>query len=111
MSNALALIRSLVTFLFLAILWVALMGGFRSIAVLLAMTFAIPFYHEGLFRSQLLPMLVLAGVLLVVLSLPLVNTNWPGRRANGCENCAHLNSHVTPQLGRGPTLTPASPPL
>lgn len=60
-------------FLFLAIIWVALMGGYRSIAVLLALTFVIQFYHEGLFRSQLLPMFVLAGALVVVISLPMVN--------------------------------------
>lgn len=59
--------------LLLFIAWVALMGGYRSVAILLMMTFFIQFYFEGLFRTALLPMFVLVGVLLLAVSLPMVH--------------------------------------
>jgi hypothetical protein len=58
--------------LLLAVVWVALMGGYRSNAILLALTFLVQFSYEGLFRTRLLPMLVLAGVLGVAVSLPMI---------------------------------------
>ena len=60
-------------FLFLAMIWVALLGGYRSIAILLGLTFLIQFYFEGLFRTPLLPVLALLGLLVVAISLPMVN--------------------------------------
>jgi hypothetical protein len=58
---------------FLTMIWITLMGGYRSVAIILALTFLFQFYFEGLFRTQLLPVLVLAGVLVVAISLPMVN--------------------------------------
>jgi len=60
-------------FIFLAMIWVALLGSYRSIAILLGLTFLVQFHFEGLFRTQLLPVLVLAGVLVVAISLPMVH--------------------------------------
>jgi hypothetical protein len=58
---------------FLGMIWIALMGGYRSVAIILALTFCFQFYFEGLFRTQLLPVLLLAGVLVVTISLPMVH--------------------------------------
>jgi hypothetical protein len=58
---------------FLAMIWMALMGGYRSVATVMALTFFFQFYFEGLFRTQLLPVVVLGGVLVVAISLPMVN--------------------------------------
>lgn len=58
---------------FLAMIWVTLMGGYRSVAIILALTFGFQFYFEGLFRTRLLPVLVLGGVLALAISLPMVN--------------------------------------
>lgn len=58
---------------FLFMIWVSLLGGYRSVAILLALTFLGQFYLEGLFRSQLLPALILILTLAFVVSLPMVN--------------------------------------
>lgn len=59
--------------IFLFLLWISLLGGFRATVVILGLTFLIQFYLEGLFRSQLLPALLLVGTLLVAMCLPFVN--------------------------------------
>ena len=65
------------SFLFLVVVLVGMLGGFRSTLVLLALTVAIMFWLEGLMRSRMLPMallgIVLGGTLLVAFAghLPL----------------------------------------
>lgn len=58
--------------LFLAAAVVSLFGGFRSVVVLLALTFACQFYLEGLFRSRLLPLFLLVGALGGACLIPLL---------------------------------------
>ena len=58
--------------LFLAAVWTTLLGGYRSVAIILLLTFFFQFYFEGLFRTQLFPVLALAGVLAVAISLPML---------------------------------------
>ena len=57
---------------FLFMIWVCLLGGYRSVAIVLALTFLCQFYLEGLFRTQLLPAMILIVTLAFVVSLPLV---------------------------------------
>src|SRR5262249_48878918 len=63
--------------LFLALMSISMLGGFRSVVVLFILLFSVLFYLEGLMRSRLLPIfiliLVLVGALLVgfVQHLPL----------------------------------------
>jgi len=63
--------------LFLAVVSIGMLGGFRSTLILLALTFALMFWLEGLMRSRSLPMVfltvVFCGSLLVAFSdrLPL----------------------------------------
>ncbi len=59
--------------IFVAMIWVALLGGYRSVAIVIGLTFLIQFYLEGLFRTQILPVLVLAGVMVVAIGLPMVD--------------------------------------
>jgi O-Antigen ligase len=60
-------------FIFIGLIWISLLGGYRSVAIILAGTFLLQFYLEGLFRTQLLPALLMIGILLGALSLPMVN--------------------------------------
>ncbi len=57
---------------FLVVVFVSLMGGYRSIAIILGLTLLVLFYLEGLFRSKLMPAMVMLGFVLVVVGLPLV---------------------------------------
>lgn len=57
----------------LGIVWVGLMGGFRSTPITLLLLCATMFFIEGLHRTRLAPVLVLAGILLVALALPVVD--------------------------------------
>jgi hypothetical protein len=63
--------------LFLALMGLSMLGGFRSVVVVFALLFSLLFYLEGLMRSRLLPIFVLilvfVGALLVgfVRDLPL----------------------------------------
>lgn len=59
--------------IFLILVWIGLLGGYRSTLLILALTFFIQFYLEGLFRTQLLPALVLTAILVFSVSLPLVH--------------------------------------
>ncbi|HEX5220572.1 MAG TPA: hypothetical protein VFZ59_13460 [Verrucomicrobiae bacterium] len=58
---------------FFGVIWVALMGGYRGTTVTLALTFFFLFWFEGLFRTRMLPALVLCGVLVTAISLPLID--------------------------------------
>jgi hypothetical protein len=49
--------------LFLTLLGLSMLGGFRSIVVMVLLVFSILFYLEGLMRSRLLPIFVLIMVL------------------------------------------------
>ena len=71
-------LRSPVKFLLLLLaMFIGLMGGFRSLLIQFFLISAVLFYLEGLYRSRLLPALILAGILAVTLvtsfatSLPL----------------------------------------
>lgn len=59
--------------IFLVCVWVSLMGGYRSVVVLLGLTFLLQFYFEGLYRTLLLPVFVMVGLLAVAIGLPMVN--------------------------------------
>lgn len=59
--------------LFLLCVWASLLGGFRMIAITLALTMVCQFYFEGLFRTRLLPVLVLAMILIGVVGIPVVD--------------------------------------
>ena len=48
---------------FLFFLFVALLGGFRSVLILFLLTFALLFYLEGLMRSSLMPSFLLLAIL------------------------------------------------
>lgn len=50
-----------------------LFGGFRSLLLLMLMVFALQFYLEGLLRTTLLPIFVIAGVSCMVLIIPLAD--------------------------------------
>jgi hypothetical protein len=56
--------------LVIALAVTSLFGGYRSKVIELAAAFAVLFYFEGLFRSRLLPAVLLAGVLGLALVLP-----------------------------------------
>jgi O-antigen ligase len=58
--------------LLVLLLGLSLLGGFRSAIVLYAILLAVQFCAEGLLRSRLLPMLLVAGVLGFVTLIPLV---------------------------------------
>ena len=59
---------------FLGVIWIALMGGFRGTVVTILMIALFLFWFEGLFRTRLLPILLLTGVLVIAISLPFVNS-------------------------------------
>jgi hypothetical protein len=48
---------------FLFFLFVALLGGFRSMLILFLLTFALLFYLEGLMRSSLMPIFLIMAIL------------------------------------------------
>ena len=57
---------------FLAIAWISLAGGYRSIPIMFIMIFFCLFLFEGLHRTSLAPILLLVGILLAVVSVPFV---------------------------------------
>jgi O-antigen ligase len=59
--------------IFVALIGLSLMGGYRSTAVVLALVFMIQFYLEGLFRTRLFPALVLLGLLMAAVSVPMID--------------------------------------
>ncbi len=58
---------------FLAVVFVSLMGGYRSVAIILGLTLLFLFHLEGLFRSKLMPTIVMLAVVLLVVGLPFVD--------------------------------------
>ncbi len=58
---------------FAVLLITSLLGGFRSILIQFAMTFTIIFYLEDLFRSRLMPILVIAMVLVGTLTVGFID--------------------------------------
>lgn len=57
----------------LNIMVVALMGGFRSVPITLAMLCIFLFFFEGLHRTRLFPVLLLLGVLAMAIAIPFVD--------------------------------------
>lgn len=57
---------------FFAVVWVSLLGGFRSIAITIIMVLALLFWVEGLFRTRLFPILMLLCLLATAIALPFV---------------------------------------
>lgn len=60
-------------FLFGAAFWFFLQGGYRSMAIVIGFIMLFQFFYEGLHRTQLFPIFVLAGILVVTISLPMIN--------------------------------------
>lgn len=59
--------------IFMAGVTVSLMGGYRSIPITLIMTLFFLFCLEGLFRTRMMPVLALLGVLALAVGLPFVD--------------------------------------
>ena len=59
--------------IFLGVFVVSLMGGYRSIPLTMGLLLLIQFYLEGLFRSRLVPVLIVVGVMTAVLIIPFSN--------------------------------------
>jgi hypothetical protein len=59
--------------LFIAILVSAVFSGFRAVFILLAVTFAIQFFLEGMHRTRWLPAFIGAGLLVTALMIPFVD--------------------------------------
>lgn len=60
------------TLIFLGMIWISLMGGYRSAAIIMGMAFLIQFYLEGLFRTQLFPAMLMVVILSVAVTLPMI---------------------------------------
>jgi hypothetical protein len=58
---------------FFGIIWVSLLGGYRSVPILLIMTLFFLFWLEGLFRTRFLPAMLLGGILMLAIGLPFVD--------------------------------------
>ena len=58
---------------FLAAAWLSLLGGYRSTAISLIMALIIMFFLERLWRTRLLPISLMFGILLVAIGLPLIH--------------------------------------
>ena len=58
-------------FLFLATIVCSMYGGFRSVFILVGLTFMIIFYLEGLLRTKFLPIFILVGILGVAALIPM----------------------------------------
>jgi hypothetical protein len=59
--------------IFCSVLLISLLGGFRSMIVVIVLTFAIQFYYEKLFRSPLFPVLLVVCTLTLAIILPMAN--------------------------------------
>lgn len=59
--------------IFLGAIIGSLYGGFRTIVVILMLTFFFQFYLERLYRTRLLPITILIGILLAAVLLPVVD--------------------------------------
>lgn len=57
---------------FLGVIWVGLMGGYRSTPINLAIALFLLFYLEGLFRTRMLPTFLMLGILVLAIGLPFI---------------------------------------
>ena len=57
---------------FLAIAWIGLSGGYRSVPIMFIMVFFCLFMFEGLHRTNLAPILLIVGLLVAAASLPFI---------------------------------------
>lgn len=57
----------------LGILWIGLMGGYRSTPITLLLLGGTMFFIEGLHRTRVAPVLLLIGILTVAIALPVVD--------------------------------------
>lgn len=55
---------------FFGILWISLLGGYRSVPVLLTVMLFFLFWLEGLFRTRFMPAMLLGGILVLAIALP-----------------------------------------
>jgi O-antigen ligase len=55
----------------MVVVFLSLLGGFRSALVIFALLFIIQFWNEGLLRSRMAPLLITAGVLMFAGLIPL----------------------------------------
>ncbi len=58
---------------FVSAVAISLFGGFRSFLVIMILTLASQFFFEGAFKTRLLPILLLIGVLLAAALLPVID--------------------------------------
>lgn len=58
---------------FIAFTYVALAGGYRSFTITLILSFTFLFYLEGLIRTRLAPVILLASVLVAAVAIPFVD--------------------------------------
>lgn len=65
--------RPLRTILWIAMLGLVLMGGFRSVLVSYSIMFTLLFFMEGLYKTRLFPVLILGAVMFMVLLVPFAN--------------------------------------
>lgn len=56
---------------FFGVLAIGLLGGYRSMLISIAIVFSIQFFLEGIHRTKLLPIFVLAGVLIGAMLFPI----------------------------------------
>lgn len=56
-----------------AIFWAVMMGGYRLHLLTLGLLFVLLFYLEGLHKTRLLPVVILAGIMMAAVSLPFVD--------------------------------------
>jgi len=59
--------------MFLAVVFISFMGGYRSVAIILGLTLLFLFHLEGLLRSKLMPAIAMLAVVVVIVGLPLVD--------------------------------------
>jgi len=55
---------------FFAIIWIGMMGGYRSIPITFALLFLLQFHMEGLMRTRLTPILILFAILAAMIIFP-----------------------------------------
>ncbi len=72
-ENILTLRRPLRLLVFLVCAMIVLLGGYRSMFLLLVLLFGLVFYYEGLMRSRLVPVVALAVMLVGALTVAFVD--------------------------------------
>jgi hypothetical protein len=59
--------------IFVFMIWTSLLGGYRSLAIGLALTFTIQFYLERMYRTAVLPIVLLGSIMVAAICIPMVN--------------------------------------